>query len=54
MSEWNQQKFNDIVSAIRNAENKINNSNDGNYVLVDTNKIDDDDMPMCITPEEYE
>lgn len=53
MSDWNQQKFNDIVSTIINAANKIKNSNSGNYILIDSmSSIDDEDLPLQITPEE--
>ncbi len=54
MSEWNQQKFNNIVSAITNAANKIKNSNAGNYVLVPVENIPDEYRPMKVEIEEYE
>jgi hypothetical protein len=54
MSNWDQQKFNDIVSAITNAANKIKNSNVGSYVLVPEKNIPDELRPMKITIEEYE
>lgn len=54
MSNWDQQKFNDIVSAITNAANKIKNSNAGNYVLVPEKSIPDEYRPMKVEIEEYE
>ena len=52
MNKISQQKFNELVSAITNAANKIKPSE--SYILVDSNLIPDEYKPVEITLEEYE